>query len=154
MSDELLIAESTDVLELDELWSFVKARRHKVWTCIALCRRTRQVVAYVCGKRDDEACTDLRCSIPMAYFNLETCSDYWSSYAKVFDPDTHRSVGKDTGLTNHVERFNATLRNRLGRFTRKTLSFSKNKENHDAVLHLFLLKYNQEMKVKWEARCI
>ena len=78
MSDELLIAESTDVLELDELWSFVKARRHKVWTWIALCRRTRQVVAYVCGQRDDEACTDLRCSIPMAYFNLETCSDYWA----------------------------------------------------------------------------
>lgn len=61
-------------------------------------------------------------------------------------PDTHRCVGKHTGLTNHVERFNATLRNRLGRFTRKTLSFSKKKENHEAVLHLFLLKYNQDMK--------
>ncbi|QIO10377.1 IS1 family transposase [Acinetobacter lanii] len=47
MSDELLDAHPTDVLELDELWSFVKARRHKVWTWIALCHRTRQVVAYV-----------------------------------------------------------------------------------------------------------
>ena len=53
LSDELLDADPTDVLELDELWSFVKTRRHKVWTWIALCRRTRQVVAYVCGQRND-----------------------------------------------------------------------------------------------------
>ena len=112
------------------------------------------MVAYVCGDRNDETCTDLRCRIPTAYFSLATCSDHWSSYDAVFDPDTHRSVGKHTGLTNHVERFNATLRNRLGRFTRKTLSFSKNKENHDAVLHLFLLKYNQDMKNKWLTRRI
>lgn len=76
LSDELLDADPTDVLELDELWSFVKTRRHKVWTWIALCRRTRQVVAYVCGQRNDKACTDLRCGIPTAYFNLATCSDY------------------------------------------------------------------------------
>lgn len=94
LSDELLNTSSTDVLELDELWSFVKARRQKVWTWIALCRRTRQVVAYVCGQRNDETCTDLRCCIPTEYFNLSTCSDHWSSYADVFNPDTHRSVGK------------------------------------------------------------
>lgn len=110
------------------------------------------MVAYVCGERNDETCTDLRCRIPTTYFSLATCSDYWSSYATVFDPDTHRSVGKHTGLTNHVERFNATLRNRLGRFTRKTLSFSKKKENHEAILHLFLLKYNQDMKDRWITR--
>ena len=56
LSDELLDADPMDVLELDELWSFVKARRHKVWTWIVLCRRTRQVVAYVCGQRNDKTC--------------------------------------------------------------------------------------------------
>ena len=145
LSDELLDAHPTDVLELDELWSFLKARRHKFWTWIALCRRTRQVIAYVCGRCNDKTCTDLRCRIPIACFNLATCSDYWSSYAEVFDPNTHRSVGKHTGLTNYVERFNTILRNRLGRFTRKTLGFSKKKANHEAVLHMFLLKYNQDM---------
>ena len=43
---------------------------------------------------------------------------------------------------------------RLGRFTRKTLSFSKKKENHEAVLHMFLLQYNQDMKDKWITRQI
>ncbi|OTG63872.1 IS1 family transposase [Acinetobacter silvestris] len=47
LSHDLLSTESTDILKLDELWSFVKAHRHKVWTWIVLCRRTRQVVAYV-----------------------------------------------------------------------------------------------------------
>ncbi|WP_170106892.1 IS1 family transposase [Agitococcus lubricus] len=81
-----------------------------------------------------------------------TCSDYWSSYAEVFDPDTHQSVGKHTGLTNHVEGFNATARHGLGRLTRQTLSFSKNKENHEAVLHAFILQYNQEMMQKYQTR--
>lgn len=141
----MLPAHTNDVLELDELWSYCTTRDNKLWNWIALCRRTRQVVAYVCGDRDSETCTDLRCRIPDAYSELETCSDYWSSYAEVFDPDTHQSVGKHTGLTNHVERFNATARHRLGRLTRKTLSFSKNKENHEAVLHAFILQYNQEI---------
>lgn len=66
----------------------------------------------------------------------------------------HRSVGKQTGLTNHVERFNATLRNHLGRFTRKALRSSKKKENHEAVLHIFLLKYTWDMKDKWVVRHI
>lgn len=148
LSDKLLDADSTDVFELDELWSFVKTRRYKVWTWIALCRRTRQVIAYICGQRNDKKCTD----IPSSYFNLATCSDYWSSYAEVFDSNTHRFVGKHTGLTNLVERFNATFRNRLGHFKRKTLGFSKNRENHEVVLHIFLLKYNQDMRIKWVAR--
>ena len=101
----------------------------------------------------DQVCSNLN-RILTGYFNLATCSDYWSSYAELFDPDNHRSVGKNTGLTNHVERLNATLRNRLGRFTRKTLSFSKKKENHEAVLHMFLLQYNQDMKDKWITRRI
>ena len=97
----------------------------------------------------DQVCSNLN-RILTGYFNLATCSDYWSSYADI----CHRSLGKHTGLTNHVERFNGTLRNRLGHFTRKTLSFSKKKENHEAVLHPFLLKYNQNMKDKWLARQI
>ncbi len=35
-----------------------------------------------------------------------------------------------------------------------TLSFSKKKENHEAVLHMFLLQYNQDMKDKWITRRI
>ena len=36
------------VLELDELWSFVVKKTNQAWIWIALCRKTRQVVA--CGR--------------------------------------------------------------------------------------------------------
>ena len=47
------------------------------------------------------------------------------------------------GETAHVERWNKTLRRRLARFGRKTLSFSKDPEMHEACLNLFLHRYNR-----------
>jgi IS1 family transposase len=40
-------------------------------------------------------------------------------------PEQHTAVGKETGETAHVERWNNILRQRLARFVRMTLSFSK-----------------------------
>ncbi len=37
---------TSTTLELDELWSFVLKKAKQVWVWIALCRKTRQVVAY------------------------------------------------------------------------------------------------------------
>ena len=82
-SDELVDADPTDVLELDELWIFVKAHRHKPWTWMTLYCRTHQVITYVCGQSNDKTCTDLRCRILATYFNLATCSDYWSNYCGI-----------------------------------------------------------------------
>ena len=58
--------------------------------------------------------------------------------------EQHSAVGKETGETAHVERWNNTLRQRLARFVRKTLSFSKSLFMHDACLNLFLHRYNLE----------
>jgi IS1 family transposase len=56
-------------------------------------------------------------------------------------------VGKETGKTAHVERWNNTLRQRLGRFVRKTLSFSKSMLMHIACLDPFLHRYNLEKAI-------
>ena len=45
----LLRSQPEDVLELDELYSFVGKKKNKRWLWVALCRRTRQVVAFVIG---------------------------------------------------------------------------------------------------------
>ncbi|MBK8508696.1 MAG: hypothetical protein IPL51_08555 [Candidatus Competibacteraceae bacterium] len=43
-----------EVLELDEMWTFVRHRRRGViWLWLALCRRTRPIVAHALGPRDD-----------------------------------------------------------------------------------------------------
>ncbi len=63
---------------------------------------------------------------------------------RCFGEEQHMAVGKETGETAHVERWNNTLRQRLARFVRKTLSFSKSLFMHDACLSLFLHRYNLE----------
>ena len=46
------------------------------------------------------------------------------------------------GQTNHVERLNCTLRQRLGRLVRKILSFSKSEKVLEASLMLVFHRYN------------
>jgi len=62
--------------------------------------------------------------IPPAYRAGHCFSDFWAVYQAVIPKEQHTSVGKETGETAHVERWNNTLRQRLARFVRKTLSFS------------------------------
>lgn len=57
---EILVpAQEGDVLELDELWSYVGSKQNPVWLWIALCRRTRQVVAWHHGSRSMNCCRQL-----------------------------------------------------------------------------------------------
>lgn len=52
-------------------------------------------------------------------------TDFWSAYKDIFPSKRHHSVGKNSGKTSYIERFNCTLRQRVSRLVRKTLSFSK-----------------------------
>ncbi len=142
LADTLETAKTDDVLELDELWSFVLQKSNKRWIWIALCRRTRQVVAYFIGDRSEKSCRKLWKRIPETYKKCCSYSDLWEAYQNVFSSYTHHSVGKESGETSHVERWNNTLRQRLARFVRKTLSFSKSDVYHEAVLKLYLHYYN------------
>ncbi len=142
LSQTLAPAKAEDILELDELWSFVASKLDKRWIWIALCRRTRQVVAFFIGDRSEASCRQLWLRIPEAYRACHSYSDFWEAYQNVFAQETHQSVGKASGQTNHVERWNNTLRQRLGRFVRKTLSFSKSDFYHHIVLALFIHTYN------------
>lgn len=57
----------------------------------------------------------------------------------------HRAVGKETGKTTYIERFNNTLRQRVSRLVRKTLSFSKSLENHIGAIWYFIHHYNASL---------
>jgi len=136
-----------DVLELDEMHSFVYRRKQKRWLWVALCRRTRQVVAYVIGDRSERSCRRLFKRIPESYRRCTSYSDFWAAYAKVFQTGRHQSVGKETGQTAHVERWNGTLRQRLGRYVRRTLSFSKTDRYHHLATKYFIWHYNLECSI-------
>ena len=71
--------ESEKVLELDELCSFVYRKSDKVWIWLALCRETRQVVAFVVGDRSRASCERLWESIPECYKGATCYSDFWEA---------------------------------------------------------------------------
>jgi IS1 family transposase len=114
---------ASTVLELDELWSFVLKKANRSWIWIALCRKTHQVVAYAIGDRSKETCLRLWEAIPSAYCEGHCFTDFWAAYAGVIPEAQHSRVGKETGETAHVERWNNTLRQRLARFVRMTYHF-------------------------------
>ena len=59
-------------------------------------------------------------------------------------PARHQPLTKHARQTNHIERFNNTLRQRVSRLVRDTLSFSKKLANHIGAIKYFICHYNLE----------
>jgi len=100
---------------------------------------------WVIGAR--RTCQRLWEAIPQGYRQGHCFTDFWAAYAVVIPEEQHTAVGKETGETAHVERWNNTLRQRLARFVRMTLSFSKSVIMHEACLLLFLHRSNRERAI-------
>ena len=131
------------MIEADELWSFVGTKREVWWVWVALDADTRQVVAMVAGDRSERTARCLWDALPEEYRDgAIVATDFLAAYRAVVPEDRHASAGKEAGLTNHVERFWLTVRQRCARFVRKTLSFSKSWENHVGALWFFIRLYN------------
>jgi IS1 family transposase/DNA-directed RNA polymerase subunit RPC12/RpoP len=113
--ETLLPAQAQEVLELDELWSFVASKAQKRWLWVALCRRTRQIVSFFLGERDTTRCQQVWQRIPLAYSTCPRFTDAWQGYPDGLPTAQHHPVGKETGETAHIERLNNTLRQRLAR---------------------------------------
>jgi IS1 family transposase len=141
-------------IECDELWSFVLSKENKFYVWLAIDRKTREIVGCYIGDRSRESGKKLWTSLPPVYrqftvSNVELCAvaytDSWVSYETVIPRKRHRAVGKETGQTNHVVRLNNTLRQRISRLVRQSLSFSKNVENHIGAIWYFIHDYNAQL---------
>ena len=99
----------------------------------------------VIGDRSERTCRRLWRGIPESYKRGRCYSDFWEAYRGVIPEEHHEAVSKESGELAHVERWNNTLRQRLARFVRKTLSFSKSDEMHEACLKLFLHRHNESV---------
>ena len=69
-------------------------------------------------------------------------TDHYAAYTGVIPSVQHRAISKLARKTNHVERFNCTLRQRVSRLVRATLSFSKKLSNHIGAIRYFICEYN------------
>ncbi|TRU48601.1 MAG: IS1 family transposase, partial [Microcystis aeruginosa Ma_QC_Ch_20071001_S25] len=52
---------------------------------------------------------------------------------------------QETGQTNPIERLNNTLRQRISRLVRQSLSFSKKMDNHIGAIWYFIYDYNAQL---------
>jgi len=137
-------------IECDELWSFVGDKDDKVWVWLAIDRDTRECVGCFMGGRDRTGAKGLWDSLPPVYRQCAVAyTDFWAAYNGIFPNNRHRSVGKETGETNHIERLNCTFRQRISRLVRKTLSFSKKLENHIGAIWFFIHHYNETIRANF-----
>ena len=130
-------------IQCDEMWSFVMNKDNKPWIWLAIDIETGEVVGAFIGSRDKKGAQGLWDSLPPVYRQCAVSyTDFWKSYDAVFPKKRHKSVGKETGLTNRIERFNCTMRQRISRLVRSTLSFSKKLSNHIGAIWYFIHHYN------------
>ena len=133
-------------LQCDEMWSFVHDKGNKQWIWFALDVVTREIVGVHVGARSEEGAQQLWDSLPSVYRQCAVAyTDFWEAYRCVFPKERHKAVGKETGLTSYIERFNCTMRQRVSRLVRKTLSFSKKLENHIGAIWMFVHHYNASL---------
>ena len=136
------------MIECDEMWSFVGDKGNKYWIWIALDKDSRAIVGLYVGDRSQKGAEGLWNSIPMAYKeNSFFYTDFWKAYDSILPKNRHKSIGKETGLTNHIERFNNTMRQRCSRLVRSTLSFSKKVSNHIGSIWYFIHHYNSTLTI-------
>ena len=117
-------------------------KSNRQWLWLALDRKTREIVGCFVGARNESGAQGLWDSLPACYLDAECYTDLLWAYQSVVFGNRHHRHGKGT---QHIERFNCTLRQRVSRLVRKTLSFSKKQENHIGAIWLFVHHYNRSL---------
>jgi insertion element IS1 protein InsB len=130
-------------VEADELSSFVQKKANRQWTWVAMEAKTRQVIAFRVGDRSRKGAKRLWAKIPQAYRQHATFyTEQYVVYAGVIPTARHRPISKLARKTNHSERFNNSLRQRVSRLVREALSFSKKLAIHIGAIKLFICHDN------------
>ena len=126
-----------DEAEADEMWSFVQRKKNQRRLWHAMDHHSRKVLAYVFGRRQDEAFLKLQALLePFGITRYDT--DYWGAYTRHIAPEAHQPGQRNT---QKIERKPLTLRARIKRLARKTICFSKSVQMHDIVIGLFVNRY-------------
>jgi len=116
---------------------FVGKKQTPRWLWHALDHRTGEILAYVFGRREDQAFLELKALL--APFGIRRFyTDGWGAYKRHLAPEQHEVEKR---YTQQLERKHLTLRTRIKRLVRKTICFSKSTRMHDLVIGLFINRF-------------
>ncbi|MFK7934188.1 MAG: IS1 family transposase [Saprospiraceae bacterium] len=127
------------ICKKEEKKALDNAERHRFW--VAYYPVHRLAIAYHIGGRGKKAAKKFWKKIPDTLKDCFFETDHWDAYKSIIPTEKHK-VGKD--LTYYIEGFNATIRARVSRLVRKTLSFSKKDKWHNLAIGWFLWQFNLE----------
>ncbi len=128
-------------LQADELWSFVRNKKRKRWIWLVYDIKHRLVIAHHIGGRSQRDAKKLWKKIPVCLRDCRFETDYLKAYEAIIPASQHKTSKK---LTYYIEGFNATIRARVSRLVRKTLSFSKKDSWHNRAIAWFFWQLNTE----------
>jgi IS1 family transposase len=112
------------VLELDEMWHYLKKKRH---------RDTGQLLDWECGRRDKA--TLQKMVDRLTQWDVQVyCTDKWRTYASVIPQE---KLIQNKTITHDIERNHCRQRHWFGRFKRKSIIVSKSQEMVDLTMALF-----------------
>ena len=114
------------ILELDEMWHYLKQKRRKLWIWKALDRDTGQLLDGECGRRDKATLKKLVDRL-LPWDVKVYRTDKWATYASVILQDT---LVQRKATTHGIERNHCRQRHWFGRFKRKSIIVSKSKETN------------------------
>ena len=121
-----------------------QGNKQGVWLALAV--KTREMVGVHIGDRSEAGAKALWQSLsPIDRQGAVCYTDFGAAYAAVLPSQRHHAVGKESSLTKRIERFNGTLRQRVSRLVRKTLSFSKKLDNHIGAIWYFIHHHNASL---------
>lgn len=131
-------------LEADEIWSFVGKKENKRWIWLIIERRTRQIIAVQISDRSQASADALWGRVPVEVkAKALVLTDKWEAYGLAIPSAQHTACDKGSGQTSLTERFNCTLRQRVSRLVRKSLSFSKSDWFHQVAIKYFIAHHNR-----------
>lgn len=127
-------SESHDiVIEIDEIWHFIKSKKNKLWIWKAFCRNTKQLIDWECGGRDHK--TFLKLYERLKRWSAKLfCTDSYDVYSMVIK-DTKLKQSKSQ--TYRIEGNNGRQRHWFGRFRRRTVIVSQCVEMVELTMALF-----------------
>ena len=122
LKSTLLPVQPGDIFEFDETWSFVLQKINKCWLWPVLCRRPRQIIAFMIGDRSEKSCcrlwTKFQLNINVILLSLPSGKPISRSYRK---PYTQLSIKRWTNCPHGA--LVLYLAPTLIRYVRKTLFF-------------------------------
>src|SRR5262249_355371 len=111
------------VLQLYEMWHYLKNKRQKLWIWKSRDRDSGQVLDWECGRRAKR--TLQKMVDRLAQWDVQLyCTDKWATYASVIPQD---KLVQSKATTHEIERNHCRQRHWFGRFKRKSIIVSKSK---------------------------